>query len=312
MPKQISTVAPDPILTNLVIEYGSGGGYIADDLFPIFMPLKEEGKYAKYNREELKQDIETLRAIGAVAHQVDFDMSYETCSCEERALMGLLADRIMNNASNPEALRRRRVKILNAKIRLGVETRIKTLVNDETVIANAVPGIKWDGSTPTIEQDIDAAKEEFVLACGMEPNRIVIPSPVAKVVKRDPTIRELSKYTQSNLLVNGDLPPSIFNLKILIPGTIEDVSNPGTAENIARVWNQDNVILAYVDLTATDGETLTAGIQIQAKTLAGKQATIAKTWREDKVDGEYFQVQKMTEEVIVAKECLYILKDVLT
>ena len=311
MPKQISTVAPDPVMTNLAIEYGSGDGYIADELFPVFMPLKEQGKYAKYNREEIKQDMETLRAIGAVAHQVDFSINYETYSCEEHALSALLADRIMNNASNPEALRRRRVKVLTGKIRLGIENRIKALVNDTGVIQNSAPAFKWDGNTPKIEENIDTAKEVFLLACGREPNRIIIPSRVAKVVKRDPSIRELIKYTQSNLLVNGDLPPVIFNLKTLIPGAIEDVSKPGTAEDVARVWNQDNVILAYVDPTATDGETLTAGIQIQAKTLPGKQSTIAKIWREDKVDGEYFQVQKMSAEVLVAKECLYILKDVL-
>lgn len=312
MPLQISEVAPDPVLTNLVIAKGTGGGFIQDDIFPPVPVNRDEGKYTVYKREEIKQDVETLRAIAAEANEVNFTLNYETYAADEHALVSKIGDRIMNNSPNPEALRRRRSLILNNRLRLGIETRIAALVNDDTVIANAVPAIKWDAANPTIEADIDAAKEAFVLASGFEANRIIFPPTVSKVVKRDPTIRELIKYTQNDLLVNGDLPPTVFNMKVLIPGALEDVSSPGAAENIARVWNLDNALLAYVDPSVEDTETLTAGIQLRPKTLAGGMNLIAKTWREQKVDAEWFQVQRMNTEKVVAKSALYIIKDVLT
>ncbi|KKK70436.1 hypothetical protein LCGC14_2924000, partial [marine sediment metagenome] len=108
--------------------------------------------------------------------------------------------------------------------------------------------IKWDGTSPTIEADIDTAKKSVRQNAGVLANKIIMSADVKDVVKKDSTVRNLIRYTMpaaAGLLTNGELPPVLWNLKTIIGNSIENTANEGQANAITDVWN-DNVSVMYV------------------------------------------------------------------
>jgi len=306
----------DAALTTFAVEIGAGGPFVADKIFPIVEVKKESDKYKIYPKPEIRDDVETIRSASGLAPEIDWKPSEDTYSCKEHALRRFIPDRTRNNADNPIKLEQNTIRKLLHKIRLGIEKRVKSIgMSPSYITNNATPSVKWDSttSTPEIEKNIDTAKEAVVKQCGFEPNIIVIPPAVAKVIKRDPSIRELIKYTNSDLLVNGDLPPTIFNLKVIIPGAIEDISNPAQAQDLARIWSEDNVLIAYVDPEADDTDTITLGKQFRCKMTAHQVDELIAVWRyrEEARHGEWFEVGLLNDEKLISAACGFLLTDVL-
>ena len=306
----------DAALTNFAVELGVGGPFVADKIYPRVPVKKESDKYWIFESPELRDDVDGHRAAGAEATEIDWGGTTTTYSCEEYAFRRLLSDRAKSNSDNPVLMEQQTVRKLMHKIRMGIEKRIKTVVMDTSIITNnASPSVKWDAAsgTITIEKDIDTAKEAVAVACGNEPNIILIPPEVATAVKRDSTIRDLVKYTNPNLLVDGGLPQTLFGLKVIVPGAIENTANPAATVSLARIWSTDNVLVAFVDPDATV-DTYTLGVQFWAKMLAEQVDEIVALWRyrEESRHGEWFEVGVLVDECLVSASCGYLIDDVLT
>jgi len=300
----------DVPLSNLAIQLGSGGGFVADIVFPVLSVQKESDKYYIFEREEISDDVQTLRADGAEADEIEWSTTTDTYSAEEYALRHLVTRRSLENADSPLRPKQTATRKLLGKIRLGIEKRINALINNTTTFENASPSTKWDDTSPTIEKDVDDGKLAFVKQCGHEPTHIIIPKDVSKVVKRDSTVRELVKYTQSNLLVNGDLPPTLWNMKVVIPGALQNEAAPGLTESIDFIWDDDNVILAYVDPNPAL-DVCSLGYQFR-KAQEGKLDIVVTTYLVPNRKGEMVEVSVINDEEIVCTECGYILNNVLT
>lgn len=307
----------DAALSNFAVEIGKGGPFVADQLFPVVEVNKESDKYWSYPVPELSDSVPQLRTAGGLAQEVDWKPTTATYSCEEYALRRLISNRARDNADNPQKLENNTVRKLLHQIRLGVEKRIKAMVMSTSYITNySTPSVKWDAAsgTITIEKNIDTAKEAVLTQCGYEPNVILIPPAVAKVMKRDSTIRDLIKYTNSDLLINGDLPPTVFGLRVIVPGAIENTANPAQTQSLARIWSTDNVLVAFVDDTADDTESYTLGKQFRAKldAEAGDQRFAVWRYYEAARHGWWIEAGVLQDEKLVSGSAGYLLTDVLT
>jgi hypothetical protein len=96
------------------------------------------------------------------------------------------------------------------------------------------------------------------------------------VAKRDPSVRTQIQYTHADILINGDLPPVLWNLNVIIPGA---VTKSAPSQPVARIWNSKNVTLLYVDPNSPDEDTNTWGLQIRSPIGAGLQVA-AYRWRD--------------------------------
>lgn len=301
-----------------ITEFGRGGAFIQDQVYPVVDVNKESDKYNIYPAPEIRTgDVETLRAAGDPAKEIDWKPTTATYTANEHALRRFVSDRVYNNADNPTKINMRTVDKLIHKLKLGTESRIKTTLMSTTYITNySTPSVKWDASSGTIviEKNIDTAKEAVVTQCGHEPNVIVIPPAVAKIAKRDSTIRELIKYTQNNLLINGDLPPTMFNLNVIIPGAINNTANPAQTDSIARLWSTDSVLVAYVDQMAKDTESITLGKQFRAKLTANGVGQRIAVWKyyDNERHGWWIEVGILQDEKLVSGSCGYLLTDLIT
>lgn len=272
----LAEAIPDPVLSNIAIQSSTGGPFIADDLCPVRTVGGDLYRITKWGRENITPDVSVKRAFGNAANKTSMSIAYQAGGMTyDRSLAMPLADEVVGNNPNPQAVENNRVNIIMNRLRLDIELDLKKLVlaiPNTTTIAT-----QWSGVNPTIEKDIDTAKELFVLQFGIEANSLLIPVPVRRIVKRDPAIRQLRKDTDSSLLVDGDLPPQVFGLNTITPRGIMKKSPAAAA--IQRVWDMKNVTLMYIDPNSPDEDTNTWGIQ--ARSPIGAGLTIAAyRWRD--------------------------------
>ena len=160
-------------LTTLAIQY-KNAELVWERIFPVVPVTKESDSYFVFNKEEL-QDEDALRAAGAEAREITWDVTTATYTAQEYSLRHFIPQRVLENADVAVRPQVNTTQKLLRKILLGTERRVALLCqNTVNVGTAATPSIKWDGSSPIIESDIDTAKDTVRLACGIEPTSILL------------------------------------------------------------------------------------------------------------------------------------------
>ena len=305
---QINDVHVNAPLTNFALQLRNRA-FVAEEVFPVIPVVKESDLYYTFSREEIR-DVDTRRAQGALAKEIEWVPSTATYVAEEYALRHLLTDRIVGNADVPVRPRLNTVAKLMKWIMLGQEKRIQAIAQASgNSVATVAVAPKWDGTSPTIEKDIDTAKDSIRNNAGVEPNAILLPENVKDVVKRDSTLRDLIRYVinsgagNKELLMNGELPPVMFNLAIIIAGAVEDTSKLGQASTIAKIWN-DAVPIFYRE-QAVSLDALTWGYIMRA------QNPIVTSYRDEARKGEWIEASILQAEELVTSSAANLCTDVL-
>lgn len=282
--------------------------FVAEQLFPIVKVVKESDKYYIFDREEMREH-DTLRAPGAEAKEFEWGSTSATYNAEEHSLRHLVADRIANNADAPiKPFMRTTQKLMNV-IMLGVEKRVKTLVmNGGLTGSTPVSGKKWDQSGAEIETNIDLAKQTIGKNAGVLANTILMNTEVKDAFKKDATIRNLIRYTIAGsggqeLLVNGELPPVIFNLRPIIAEGIENTGKKGAAESVSRIW-PNAALVCYVEPNP-DIEAMSLGYQFRVNDW------VVMRYRVDTRKGDMVEPSVIQDEKVVATAAGYLLHSVL-
>jgi len=297
------SVHVDAALTNIAIKY-KNMALVAERILPVVPVIKESDKYYIFRKEELVID-KAKRAAGAEAKEITWDVDTATYSCEEYALRHLVPDRVMNNADAPVRPKITSTQKLTQKLLLAQEKRGADLVqNTLGVTAGAAPSTRWDLTSPDIEGDIDAAKSTIRSNAGTEPTSILLPYKVAQIVKRDTTIRNLIRYTVPGdvLLRNGDLPPVLFNLEVIIAGAIHNIANEGQTADITDIW-RDDVLVFYKEATPSI-DVLSLGYIFRVGNF------VTKGYREEKRAGDMIEVSVIEDEKLCAADCGYLIRGV--
>ncbi len=308
----VRDVHVDQPLSNFSIGY-MPSGLVAERIAKPMRVNKESDKYYVWDRASAfrvkANGRYSLRADKSEAKEIDFGLGTATYSAEEYALKILVSDREKDNSDSILRLRESKLRRLQNILMLEQEIRIASLLTtNANWDANNVssPSVKWDAaSSVVIEKNIDTGKEAVRRAIGVEPNTIIIPAAVAKVMKRDSSIRELIKYTQNNLLVNGDLPPTLFNMNVVIPGAIYTSSKEGsTAATYSDVYGDDVVLLYVSDQASMDTP--------DAIKIFRSRDWEVRSWRVEEKRSEAIEASVIQDEVMTSNISGYLLDDVLT
>ena len=301
----VSSVHVSAPLTNLAIRY-KNLALVGERILPVVPVVKEADKYYVFSQEELVVE-NSKRAAGAEAREIDWDVTTATYSAEEYSLRHLVPDRIVANADNPVRPKITATYKLTQKILLEAEKRVADLVqNTGSVTSSAAVSVKWDGTSPDIEKDVDTAKDAVRIAAGIEPTSIVLPYKVQIVVKRDSTVRNLIRYTVPGdvLLRSGDLPPVLWNLEVISAGAIRNTANIGQTQSLSDIW-ADHVLVFYKEATPSL-DALSLGYIFRVGTF------VVKTYRVDTRAGDMIEVSCIQDEKSVATACGYLILDTLT
>jgi methylmalonyl-CoA mutase cobalamin-binding subunit len=299
-------------LTNLAIGYNPmTAGFIAEQAVSVIPVQKEADTYYIWNRGDAFRIPSTLRADGAESNQVEFGLSTSTYSALEYALSIKLTDRQKANADSVLRLQQSSQTRLQNLLLADMEKRVATLLTTQGNYAST-NRVQKSGTTQwssgsyseVIETVIDTGKEAVRAAIGLDPNIIIIPSAVAKVMKRNATIRELIKYTHADLLVDGDLPPMLWGMKVLIPKGINATSVEGATVTMADLWGK-HVVMTY---KPTDGS-----IDTPAHSYIFRKGNWqTKTWREEKKASDFIETSVIQDEVITSNISGYLIEDVIS
>lgn len=313
MPGIRGQIHVDQPLTDLSLKY-SNGALIADIVAPRVKVSKDSDLYYVYGRQDqYAQD--DLRANGSPAKQIDSWAIDSTpgYKCLTHALKDKVTDEDRRNADMPINLNVDTVEALTNSLMLTREVRVASLY---TTVANWGSGMyvtlsgtqQWnnasfdsDSKTDAIKVRINTAKEAIRAQIGMYPNTIIIPAAVAQVVADDPDIKERVKYTNSTLLVNGDLPPTLWNMRVLTPGSIKATSAKGQTFTGGDVWGKD-VTLAYLAPNPRSPKVMTACMTFQSV-----DRTV-RTWRDDEIEGDFYETKEVLVEKAVGTYCVYTIK----
>jgi len=269
MADRYSTQNLNRTLTQFALEtYGLGGPFIADRIMPIVHVPTTVGKYYKFTGTEAhKDDYDAIRAPKAKSNRISRSYTEASYACQQYGLAEDIADEEMDNADraiiDPE---RDSMTVITRKLRLAIELRVTSQVMSGTYVTNnGAATAAWNAASGVdIEGDIDAAKESVRKSCGMVANTIVIPPHISVYAKKDSSIRDLIKYTDPSILVNGDLPPTLFNLEVLIPTCIYDEAGAGiSTASMDYVWDDNSVLVAYVEKLAPSKKSLSLGYQFR-------------------------------------------------
>jgi hypothetical protein len=309
---KVGDVLPDPVLTRLAVELGTGGPYIADLIAPVARVQADSYKIATFGREDIKRDVKATRAPGSPAARVEFSKTYAAATVKYRSLKSDIPDEVRSNDPNGDTLDARRVKVLTNKLRLEVEAGLAALLAAATK-TQAAPSTKWDGSSPKIRKDVLDARETFRKNAGMYPNVMVVPPVVKTAMFSDTAILDLIRYTQANFIATGQIP--VFeNMQIVVPGAIVDTSNPGAAASIADVWSTDEVYYVYVDQSAGDDIAAMTALRQVRSMATGGQAYAAMRWRDpdSSAKTDWVSVEVNQNEHVLAQELILRHMDILT
>jgi hypothetical protein len=305
---------PDPLITSWAIKYGTGPAFNVDRIAPVVPVARPDFKFATYKADELNDETEDRVAPGDRPSQVRrFKPTFTAGTAIRRALDDFISDEVAKQSPNPIMLEQRRTQKLAFNLQLGIAKRVKAAF-DAAGTAASTPSTKWGASSgTTIEKNIDDAREAALPLAGVEMNSIIIPPHVARTMKRSAEIREIRKYTDPSLLLNGDLPTTLFGLNVIIPGALVNTgaAKADESQTIGRVWADDTVYLAYLDPAASDVEAFTP--VIQARWQEWGQHLAGYAWRDShlSVRGRWISVEMYQGEVTPAGSLVYRIPTVL-
>lgn len=295
----------DTLLSNVSIKY-TNGELVYDQIFPKVPVKKQSDLIPIFGKENFKR-VSSRRADGDRSKSVYHTFSTDTYFCNAEALHGKVTDNEKENADQPIDPEMDCTEDVTERLLLEKECRVRDAILNG-VTATSSPSVKWDaasGSTPDVDI-LNTAVATIHAAVFKVANTVIIPFNVAIVLTTNSTIKEIVKYTQNIMLLDGAilLPKVLWGLKVLIPGAGENTANLGQAETLSYVWG-NNVIVAYVNPNPGI-KRISLGYVFEYK------PRTVKKWYEQAESSTYIEVEEKVTEKIIAKGCGYVLTDVLT
>jgi len=135
MPPGLQELHINVPLSNFATQLGTGS-FAAPFISPVLPVEKESDKYWIGGREELNDDVETLRAPGTPARTINWGMETGDYSADEHALAMYLPHRIRDNADNPIRPQQKTITKLRGKLDLKYEKKVKAYATNLTVVPN--------------------------------------------------------------------------------------------------------------------------------------------------------------------------------
>jgi len=312
MADRYSTHNLNRTLTQFAVEnLGLGGAFVADRLAPVVRVATNTGKYYEFsNTEAHRDDYDALRAPKTKANEIARTYSSATYACLQYGLRELIADEELENIDraviDPE---RDAANLITRKLRLAIERRVIAKVMSSGVITEtAAATAAWNAESGVdIEGDIDTGKLNIRKKAGVEPNTIVIPPHIAVAAKKDSSIRDLVKYTDPTLLVNGELPPKLFGLEVVIPLALFDEAAAGVATaDRDFAWDDNSVLIAYVEKEAPSKRSISLMYQLRHPINSSLDIAMFRYREESRHSTVVEGLIEQTEDIICT-ECGYLI-----
>jgi len=313
-----------PLLSNLASDHSKKvrEGLIGPIIFPRVMVGKPSGKYPVFSAENAFKVPDVLMA-GERSQAPEFNSSGDTANyaTERYGLKSFIDKADLGFMDGPFKLwERRKAELLVAKLELAQEKRIADAITSISGRSTTLSGSgtaktnKWGSASDSAGGDphaaiIDAADELFY-----RPNLLIIPESVYDAIEYHP--RLIDKLGEANLIkkVDEENLAKLFRIdRVVIAKGRADFNKRKSDKSVSlsQIWS-DNVVLAY---TNNVWDEPCAGKTVMVRyPQADNAGYVVRTWDVEDggiLGGEYVQVAHDVQELIVAKNLIYTIKDVL-
>jgi hypothetical protein len=313
-----------PLLSNLAVDYGTKirEGLVGPIIFPRITVGKPSGKYAVFDKEAAFKVPDTTMA-GERSQAKEFAASgrMESYATIPHGLKAFIDKADLEFMDGPFKLwERRKTELLVSKLEAAQEKRIAntiltlqgrsaTLSGSGTAKTN-----KWSAASTTAGGDPVAAIKDAVNQCFFRPNLMIFNEAVYDALEYHPVL--LKYLGEANLIKKVDEAnlAKLFRIdRVIISRGKADFGkkNAEGTVNPTSSWG-DAVILAH---TSDEWDQPCAGKTVAVNYAeADNQGYVVRTWDEEDggiLGGEYVQVAHDTAELVVCKELIYSIKDVL-
>jgi len=296
----------DQVLTNISIMYRNAA-YVGTQIMPIVPVKKKSDIYYIYDSKANRFRIPlTLRAPKTESRTVDWKVTTDGYVCDEHALNDLIDDIERDNADKPLNLEVDTIEFLTDIVTLGLEMRIKDML-EASLTANAPTNGVWsDYTTETIDPiaDIEIAKAAIHAVIFREPNVLLLGKAVYDKLKHHPKILELIKYSQKGVLTT-DLMASLFGIeKVIVGNAGYNTAKEGKAAVLSYLWGK-NAILAYVE-PRPGIKKFSLGYTFQSQKFQTRRARI------ETKHSDWFEVGDIETEKLICVACGYRISPAIT
>lgn len=244
----VRSIQPDPILTNLMQDNSTQGGWFAPVGCPVRQVAKDFVRWGKQDAQSLLGNFfETVRTQGARYNLLPQPIiSWVTSQVQEDAVRVEYQEEDVVNSITPLApAMNSAMKILNV-LQYATESRVQILFHGATKTAAASSA--WNGTAGSIQADISTAKLQVLQNSGMPANFIVVAPSKVPGMLASTELKNLQIFTHSDMLTNGGFPPVVFGLRLFVPGARTDTVPTGTFTP-AFAW--DTNLEAFVGYSPT-------------------------------------------------------------
>jgi len=297
----------DQILTNISIQYRNAA-YVGTQIMPVVPVKKRSDIYYVYDSKADRFRIPlTLRAPKSDSRTVDWKVTEDGYKCDEHALNDLIDDIERDNADKPLNLEVDTVEFLTDIVTLGLEMRIKTML-EASLTANAPTSGVWSDYTEATGtdpiSDIEEGKAAIHAVIFREPNVLLLGKAVYNKVRHHPKVIERIKYSQKGV-VDSDLLATLFGIeKVIIGEAGYNTAKEGKTAVLSYLWGK-NAILAYVE-PKPGIKKFSLGYTFQSKKFQTRRARI------ETKHSDWFEVGDIETEKMICVACGYRISPAIT
>jgi hypothetical protein len=318
MPRKYGYI--DPLLSNLAVDYSQKvrEGLVGSLIFPRIPVPKPSGKYAVFDEETaFKVPDTTMAGERSQAREFSASGTKESYATSPHGLKAFIDKADLEFMDGPfKTWEKRKVELLVSKLELSQEKRIADKVLNLAGRSTSLSGtgnaktnkISSGGGDP-FEAVNDAIKKLF-----FRPNLMVFNEAIYDALEYHPKL--LTKLGEANLIKKVDEAnlAKLFRIdRVIISKGRADFGKRNSEGSVdpKNIWG-DAIILAYVDPQWDQpcaGKTLCLSYAE-----ADSQGYVVRSWDEEDggvLGGEYVQVAHETDELVVCKNLIYTIKEVL-
>jgi len=310
----------DPLLSNIAVDYSHKvrEGLVGPIIFPRVLVPKPTGMYAEFDKESaFKVPDTTMAGERSRANEFHASAKKTNYATTPHGLKSFIDAADLQFMEGPFKLwEKRKAELLVSKLELAQEKRIADTILNLTGRSVSLSGSgdaktnKWSNGKGNPFEAIKAAIDKLFF----RPNVMVFNEAIYDVLEYHPVLVE--KLGEANLIKKVDEAnlAKLFRVdRVIISQGRADFAkrNQEGTVNPKDIWG-DAVILAY---TSDQWDHPCAGKTFSLKYReADSEGYVVRKWEEEDggmLGGEYVQVGHETDEVVVCKELVYSIKDVL-
>ena len=274
--------------------------YIADKIAPTYMVKHESDTYFVYSKDNLRLP-ETLRAVGAEAHEGDWNVSSASYVLDEHALKHLVAARQRDNADPALDLDVDATEYLTDRILFRKEKAVIDLVqgngnwaNEMSLAATNTWSLQTTVSNPI--PMMDTATAVILQGTGKKANLCVLSLVGFNAAKENMNVTDRVKYTSADSVTEGIL-AKLFNIaEVVVSRATENQSDEGLADSMAFLMT-DCAFVGYVEKTPGLRKASALYNFVQGPSFG------VKKYRVEERDGDMVEVSSKFKPHIVSSDC---------